>query len=61
MKKITIEQFTKEYDIIIQSVESGQSYIVESEVGNVLLIPFRGKENNVDELIKIYTDHEEGS
>lgn len=61
MKKITISEFTKEYDNVIKRVENGESYVIESQYGNVLLVPFKKTEEECDDIIKIYTNHNEGS
>jgi prevent-host-death family protein len=60
MKTITITELQSDFDNIITQVENGKSFIVKSEYGNVALVPY-DEYKEIDELVKIYTDHEEGS
>lgn len=60
METITITELQSDFDNIISQVENGKSFIVESQYGNVALIPY-SQYDQIDETIKIYTDHEEGS
>lgn len=56
MKKIKIEEFQKNFDNFIQKVETGESFIVENEKGNsVVMAPYS------DDLIRIHTEHNDGS
>jgi hypothetical protein len=63
----TIEEFQKDFDNLINRVENGESFIITSEYGNAIMVPYSQVvelfENvGVDEeLIHIHTDHEEGS
>jgi hypothetical protein len=59
MTKITMSEFQSNFDKIISEVESGKSFIVQSQYGDVALVP-HFKTKDTDELVKIYTDHEEG-
>jgi hypothetical protein len=67
LKKFTVEQFQSNFDDLFQEVKNGESYIIESEYGNAVIIPYSEisqilKEYDLDpDIIKIYTDHEEGS
>lgn len=67
LKKFTVEQFQSNFDDLFQEVKNGKSYIIESEYGNAVIIPYSEisqilKEYDLDpDIIKIYTDHEEGS
>lgn len=60
MKTLTIEQFQTDFDNVIERVEKGESFLIKSSFGDAILIPYSNYEES-DELIKIYTDHEEGS
>lgn len=52
MKKITIEDFQKDFDNYIRKVENGQSFIVEDEGGkSVVVVPCD------EEVIRIHTEH----
>ncbi len=60
MKTITIEELQKDFDAILSRVESGESFLIKSEYGNVALVPY-SEYQELDDLIRIHTDHEEGS
>jgi hypothetical protein len=59
MKTITITELQSNFDKIITEVENGKTFIIESEYGNVALVPY-DEYKELDDLVKIYTDHEEG-
>lgn len=56
MKTYTVKQFQDDFDNLMNRVESGEHIsIVNDEGRKAVMIPVD------DELIRIYTDHEEGS
>ena len=63
----TIEEFQNDFDNLMNRVEGGESFIIKSEHGNAVIVPYNEvvqifQESGVsDELIRIHTDHEEGS
>jgi prevent-host-death family protein len=63
----TIEEFQADFDNLMNRVESGESFIIKSEHGNAVIVPYNEvvqvfQESGMsDELIRIHTDHEEGS
>jgi len=59
MKTLTIEELQTNFDEYLDRVEKGESFLVKSEHGNVVLVPYKEYEE-VDDLIRIHTDHEEG-
>lgn len=61
MKTITVEELQKNFDEYINKVETGQSFLIKSEYGNAVLIPYSDYTTEIDDLIRIHTDHEEGS
>ncbi len=67
LQVFTIEEFQKDFDSLIDRVENGESFIIKSEHGNAVMIPYNTvveilEDSGVsDELIRIHTDHEEGS
>lgn len=67
MEKFNIEDFQKNFDEIMERVENGESFLIESEYGNAVMVPYKEvrevlKESRIDEdIIRIHTDHEEGS
>jgi hypothetical protein len=40
-------------------VEGGESFIITSKYGNAIIVPY-SIDKEVDDLIRIHTDHEEG-
>ena len=68
LQSFTVEEFQSNFDNLIDRVENGESFIITSEHGNAAIIPYNEvvqicQESNVDfdEIVKIHTDHEEGS
>lgn len=63
MKTITVEELQNDFDSIMEQVEEGHQFIIESKSGNVLLMPYKIYDYSEakDDLTKIHTDHEEGS
>ena len=60
MKTLTTEELQTNFEYYFDKVKSGESFLIKSEVGNAFLVPYRYYEE-LDDLVKIYTDHEEGS
>ena len=63
---VTIEEFQSNFDNLIDRVEQGESFIITSKNGNAVIVPhnevIKVFEDVVDdELIRIHTEHEEGS
>jgi antitoxin (DNA-binding transcriptional repressor) of toxin-antitoxin stability system len=68
LESFTVEEFEKDFDTLLSRVENGESLIITSEHGNAVMIPYNEivkicEESDVDfeEIVKIHTDHEEGS
>ncbi|QPX48012.1 hypothetical protein PQC13_gp047 [Synechococcus phage S-SRM01] len=59
MKKLSIEQLQVKFEEYFDLVESGESFIITSEHGDVIMTPVNVIEE-VDDLVRIHTDHEEG-
>jgi PHD/YefM family antitoxin component YafN of YafNO toxin-antitoxin module len=59
MKTLTVQEVEENFDEIMSRVEMGESFVITSEFGNVMLMPY-GDYKEVDDLIRIHTDHEEG-
>lgn len=60
MKTLTIEELQQDFDDVISRVENGESFLIKSEYGDAMLVPYNYYKE-CDDLVKIYTDHEEGS
>ena len=67
LQKITVEEFQSDFDNLMNRVENGESFVITSEHGNAVIVPYKEvinifEDTYVDEeLIRIHTDHEEGS
>ena len=67
LQKFTVEEFQSDFDNLMNRVESGESFLITSEHGNAVIVPYKEvisifEDTGVDdELIRIHTDHEEGS
>jgi len=60
MEKFTVEEFQADFDNLLERIENGESFIITYEGKKVMMIPY-GEYKEVDDLIRIHTDHEEGS
>jgi hypothetical protein len=66
MKSFTVEEFQKDFDSLIEKVEQGESFIITSEYGNAIMVPYNYATKILqdsgmdDEILKIHTEHEEG-
>ena len=59
MEKFAVEEFQSDFDALLERVENGESLIITSEHGDAMMIPY-SQYKEVDDLIRIHTDHEEG-
>ena len=63
----TIEEFQNDFDNLMNRVEGGESFIITSEHGNAVIVPYKEvvqifQESGVsDEPIRIHTDYEESA
>jgi hypothetical protein len=67
LESFTVEEFQSNFDNLIERVQNGESFVIKSEYGNAIMVPYKEvvrifEDANVDdELIRIHTNHEEGS
>jgi len=67
LQSFTVEQFQKDFDALIEKVQNGESFLIKSEHGEAIIVPYNEvvkifEDAGVDdELIRLHTDHEEGS
>jgi prevent-host-death family protein len=68
LQSFTIEEFQENFDNLMNRVENGESFIITSEHGNAVMVPYKEvveicEETDVDfeEIVRIHTDHEEGT
>ena len=60
MKTITIEDLQENFDSYLDKVETGESFLIHSDHGDAMLVPYSETIEELDDLIRIHTDHEEG-
>jgi len=67
LQKFTVEEFQSDFDNLMNRVENGESFIITSEHGNAIMVPYKEvieilNDSDVDEdVIRIHRDHEEAS
>ena len=67
LETYTIEEFQDNFDFLFQRVENGESFMIKSEHGDAVIVPYKEvvkvfEDADVDdEIIRLHTDHEEGS
>ena len=67
LRKFTVEEFQADFNTLIERVENGESFIITDGERNAVIVPYNetikfAVESVVDdELIRLHTDHEEGS
>jgi antitoxin (DNA-binding transcriptional repressor) of toxin-antitoxin stability system len=67
LESFTVEEFQSDFDNLMERIESGESFIITSEHGNAVIVPYKEvvqvfEDCGVtDDIIHIHTDHEEGS
>jgi antitoxin (DNA-binding transcriptional repressor) of toxin-antitoxin stability system len=60
MESFTVEQFQIHFDELIERVENGESFVIKSDYGNAVLVPCNNENcEDLDDLIRIHTEHEE--
>jgi len=59
METFTIEEFQKDFDNLLGRVETGKSFMITSEYGNAVLIPY-AEYKEVNEFVKCLCDHDDG-
>jgi len=67
LQSFTIEEFQADFDNLMTRVENGESFIIRDGDNSAVIVPYNETikyaiESTVDdELIRLHTDHEEGS
>jgi prevent-host-death family protein len=66
METFTIQEFQEDFDNLLGRVETGESFMITSEGKEVIIMPAEDYNyivygDDMDDLIRIHTDHEEGS
>jgi prevent-host-death family protein len=67
LESFTVEEFQENFDNLIKRVENGESFIIKDRGRSAVIVPYNetikyAVESVVDaDVIRIHTDHEEGS
>ena len=70
LQEFTVEEFQADFDNLIERVENGEVFIIKDGSKRAVIVPFKETINYAldslkpsvdDEVIRIHTDHEEGS
>jgi antitoxin (DNA-binding transcriptional repressor) of toxin-antitoxin stability system len=67
LESFTVEEFQSDFDNLMNRVENGESFIIRDGNNSAVIVPYNQTikyaiESTVDdELIRLHTDHEEGS
>ena len=59
MEQFTVEQFQEQFDELIERVDNGESFIITSDSGSVLMVPYDPCQNR-DDLIECLCNHNDG-
>jgi prevent-host-death family protein len=60
MKEFTTKQFQQQFDELIGRVENGETFQITDGKRKAVITPYKDYKET-DDLIRIYTDHDEGS
>lgn len=65
LQSYTVEEFQQDFDALFERVQNGESFLIKSEYGEAIIVPYNEVvkvfEDVDEELIRIHTNHEEGS
>ena len=67
LESFTVEEFQSDFDNLMERIDNGESFIITSEHGSAVMVPYKEvvqvfEDCGVSEdIIRIHTDHEEGS
>lgn len=64
LQKFTVEEFQNDFDNLFSRVENGESFIITSEYGDAIIVPYKeiiDISEFDDEFLQIHQNHEEGS
>ena len=50
LESFTVEEFQKDFDNLMNRIESGESFIITSEYGNSLIVPYKEVINTFEEV-----------
>ena len=53
MEKFTVEEFQSDFDNLMERVEQGESFIITSEYGDAVMVPYN---ETIEEVVRIHTE-----
>jgi prevent-host-death family protein len=53
MEKFTVEEFQSDFDNLMERVEQGESFIITSEYGDAVMVPY---DETIKEVVRIHTE-----
>jgi hypothetical protein len=59
MESFTVEEFQLHFDELLERIEDGESFIIKSEYGNAIMMPYENM-NGSDDVVKCFYDHNDG-
>lgn len=60
MESFTVEEFQVHFDELIERVEGGESFLIKSEYGDAVIVPCGNNCDELDDIIRIHTEHSDG-
>ena len=53
LEKYTIEEFQTNFDSLMERVENGESFLINSEYGDAIIVPY---DKTIEEVVRIHTE-----
>ena len=60
MESFTVEEFQLHFDELLERVENGESFLIRSEYGNAIMVPY-DNQKDIDENMRCFYDHDDAS
>jgi uncharacterized FlaG/YvyC family protein len=53
LENYTIEEFQSNFDSLMERVENGESFLINSEYGDAIIVPY---DKTIEEVVRIHTE-----
>jgi prevent-host-death family protein len=60
METFTVEDFQKHFDELLERVDNGESFVITSEYGNAVIVPYEEYQDLTDDEFNCFYDHNDG-
>tara|TARA_R110000868_G_scaffold208480_3_gene457923 strand:- start:521 stop:721 length:201 start_codon:yes stop_codon:yes gene_type:complete len=60
METFTVEEFQLHFDELIERVENGESFVINSQYGDAVIVPCGNNCDDIEDIIRIHTEHGDG-